>query len=46
MLAAWTSVRRRGRGDFLTYPFAPGSFYVITSVAALHHMDARALWPG
>jgi SAM-dependent methyltransferase len=29
-------------GDFLTYPFAPASFGMITSVAALHHMDARA----
>jgi SAM-dependent methyltransferase len=29
-------------GDFLTYPFAPGSFGMISSVAALHHMDARA----
>jgi SAM-dependent methyltransferase len=30
------------RGDFLTHPFAPASFGMITSVAALHHMDARA----
>jgi SAM-dependent methyltransferase len=30
------------RGDFLTYPFAPASFGMIASVAALHHMDARA----
>jgi SAM-dependent methyltransferase len=29
-------------GDFLTHPFAPASFGMITSVAALHHMDARA----
>ena len=29
-------------GDFLAYPFEPGSFGMITSVAALHHMDARA----
>jgi SAM-dependent methyltransferase len=29
-------------GDFLTYPFAPASFGMITSVAVLHHMDARA----
>jgi SAM-dependent methyltransferase len=29
-------------GDFLTYPFAPGSFGMITSVAALHHMDPAA----
>ena len=29
------------RGDFLTHPFAPTSFGMITSVAALHHMDAR-----
>jgi SAM-dependent methyltransferase len=29
-------------GDFLTYPFEPASFDLIASVAALHHMDARA----
>ena len=29
-------------GDFLAHPFAPASFGMITSVAALHHMDARA----
>lgn len=29
-------------GDFLTHPFAPGSFDAVTSVAALHHMDAAA----
>lgn len=29
-------------GDFLTYPFEPASLNVITSVAALHHMDAAA----
>ncbi|GAA0391614.1 class I SAM-dependent methyltransferase [Microbispora corallina] len=29
-------------GDFLTHPFGPGSFDVIASVAALHHMDAAA----
>jgi SAM-dependent methyltransferase len=29
-------------GDFRTHPFAPGTFDMITSVAALHHMDARA----
>lgn len=29
------------RGDFLTQPFVPGSFNLITSVAALHHMDAE-----
>jgi len=29
-------------GDVLTYPFAPGSFEVVTSVATLHHMDAAA----
>lgn len=29
-------------GDVLTYPFAPGSFDVIVSVAALHHMNAEA----
>ncbi|MFF5209493.1 class I SAM-dependent methyltransferase [Streptosporangium sp. NPDC000396] len=27
-------------GDFLTHPFEPASFDVITSVATLHHMDA------
>jgi SAM-dependent methyltransferase len=30
------------RGDFRTHPFAPATFSMITSVAALHHMDARA----
>jgi SAM-dependent methyltransferase len=31
-------------GDFLTFPFEPGSFDFISSVAALHHMDeANAL---
>lgn len=29
-------------GDFLACPFEPGSFGVITSVAALHHMDPAA----
>jgi SAM-dependent methyltransferase len=29
-------------GDFFAYPFAPASFGMITSVAALHHLDARA----
>ena len=29
------------RGDFLTHPFTPASFGMITSVAALHHMEAR-----
>ena len=29
-------------GDFLTHPFAPGSFDLVASVAALHHMDTRA----
>lgn len=29
-------------GDFLTYPFEPASFGLITCVAALHHMDATA----
>jgi 2-polyprenyl-3-methyl-5-hydroxy-6-metoxy-1,4-benzoquinol methylase len=29
-------------GDFLTHPFVPGSFNMITSVAALHHMDPAA----
>lgn len=28
------------QGDFLTHPFEPGSFDMIVSVAALHHMDA------
>jgi SAM-dependent methyltransferase len=33
------------RGDFLTAPFQPGSLDLVTSVAALHHMDAgTALW--
>jgi SAM-dependent methyltransferase len=27
-------------GDFLTHPFPPASFGLITCVAALHHMDA------
>ena len=30
------------RGDFLSYGFTPGSFDVIVSVAALHHMDEAA----
>jgi SAM-dependent methyltransferase len=30
------------RGDVLTHPFVPGSFDVILSVAALHHMDTAA----
>jgi 2-polyprenyl-3-methyl-5-hydroxy-6-metoxy-1,4-benzoquinol methylase len=29
-------------GDFLTFPLEPESFDFITSVAALHHMDAGA----
>lgn len=29
-------------GDFLTHPFEPASFEMITCVAALHHMDAAA----
>ena len=29
-------------GDFMTHPFAPGSFDHIASIAALHHMDAGA----
>jgi 2-polyprenyl-3-methyl-5-hydroxy-6-metoxy-1,4-benzoquinol methylase len=29
-------------GDVLTHPFEPASFDVVTSVAALHHMDAAA----
>jgi SAM-dependent methyltransferase len=28
-------------GDVLSYPFEPGGFGVVASVAALHHMDAR-----
>ncbi|GAA1658962.1 class I SAM-dependent methyltransferase [Nonomuraea maheshkhaliensis] len=27
-------------GDFLTHPFEPASFDVVTAVATLHHMDA------
>ena len=30
------------RGDFLTCPFQPASFGMITCVAALHHMDGAA----
>ncbi len=30
------------RGDFLTHPFPPASFGLITCMAALHHMDAAA----
>jgi SAM-dependent methyltransferase len=30
------------RGDLRCHPFAPATFSMITSVAALHHMDARA----
>jgi ubiquinone/menaquinone biosynthesis C-methylase UbiE len=33
-------------GDFLVYPFEPASFCLVTSVAALHHMPARAAWTG
>lgn len=29
-------------GDFLEHPFEPGSFDLVASVAALHHMDAAA----
>jgi SAM-dependent methyltransferase len=29
-------------GDFMTHPFAPGSFDHIASIAVLHHLDARA----
>lgn len=29
-------------GDFLATPFQPGSLDLVTSVAALHHMDAEA----
>jgi SAM-dependent methyltransferase len=30
------------QADFLTHPFAPASFDLITSVAVLHHMDTAA----
>jgi ubiquinone/menaquinone biosynthesis C-methylase UbiE len=30
------------RGDFLTCPYQPSSFELITCVAALHHMDPAA----
>jgi 2-polyprenyl-3-methyl-5-hydroxy-6-metoxy-1,4-benzoquinol methylase len=29
-------------GDFLTFPFAPGSFAFVVCVAALHHMNPEA----
>lgn len=29
-------------GDFLTHPFEPAAFDVVTSMATLHHMDAAA----
>ena len=29
------------QGDFLTHPFDPGSFDMITAVASLHHMDEQ-----
>ena len=29
-------------GDILDHPFEPASFDVVASIAALHHMDARA----
>jgi SAM-dependent methyltransferase len=29
-------------GDFLTWPFEPGSFDFVCAVASLHHMDAEA----
>jgi SAM-dependent methyltransferase len=29
-------------GDFLEFPFEPGSFDLVASVAALHHMDTAA----
>lgn len=29
-------------GDFLTYPFEPASFDVVTAVASLHHLDEEA----
>lgn len=30
------------RGEFLTWPFEPGSFDVVTAVASLHHFDEEA----
>lgn len=30
------------QGDVMTYSFEPASFDIVTSVAALHHLDARA----
>jgi SAM-dependent methyltransferase len=30
------------QGDVLTHPFVPESFDVVTSIAALHHMDTAA----
>lgn len=30
------------RGDILDHPFEPGSFDVVASIAALHHLDAVA----
>jgi 2-polyprenyl-3-methyl-5-hydroxy-6-metoxy-1,4-benzoquinol methylase len=30
------------QGDFLTHPFDPGSFDVVASIAALHHVDTAA----
>jgi ubiquinone/menaquinone biosynthesis C-methylase UbiE len=29
-------------GDFMTHPFEPGSFDLVTAVASLHHMDEQA----
>jgi SAM-dependent methyltransferase len=29
-------------GDFLTYPFEPGSFAVVAAIASTHHMDLHA----
>ena len=48
--ASVAAARRQGaggragvvRGDFLAHPFRPGSFGLISCVAALHHMDAAA----
>jgi ubiquinone/menaquinone biosynthesis C-methylase UbiE len=44
-LARWQDLDGRVgfvRGDFLTRPFQPASFSMITCVAALHHMDPAA----
>jgi SAM-dependent methyltransferase len=38
----WAYLRIGRWTRFRTHPFAPATFNMITSVAALHHMDARA----